>query len=326
MPKVVLVTGGTGFVGSHLLQLLSVSEPDVSLVAWRRPATPGRPTAVRPRRNYGNESRISWREVDLLSTADVRRAVDKDRPNVIYHCAAVAGVQNSWRNTLPALEGNVRGTDHLLRALQNSGVGTRILIPGSALVYRPSGSATAEDDELGPVSPYGLSKLAQEMLGQRYAEEGLHVILTRSFTHIGPGQDVSYAASSFACQVARIEAQQSAPVIKVGFLGAKRDLTDVRDTVRAYLELMNRGTAGQPYNVCSGHAHEMAAVLDGLIRQARVPVQVEVDESRLRPSDNPLLLGDPTRLRSEVGWTPSISLRETLGDLLDYWRTQLSQP
>ena len=170
------------------------------------------------------------------------------------------------------------------------------------------------------MSPYGLSKLAQEMLGQRFADKGLNVLLTRSFNHLGPGQDPSYAASSFANQIARIEASEAEPVIHVGSLDARRDLTDVRDTVRAYQSLMARGVSGRAYNVCSGQAYRIGDVLEELLRQARVTVRVQVDSSRLRPHDNPLLIGDPSRIHREVGWQHRIPLRDTLRDLLDYWR------
>ena len=146
------------------------------------------------------------------------------------------------------------------------------------------------------------------------------MLLARAFTHIGPGQDLSYAASSFAHQVARIEAGQHQPVINVGYLDARRDLTDVRDTVGAYQALMARAVPGRAYNVCTGRAPQIRDVLDGLQRHATVEVRVQVDPSRLRPQDNPLLLGDPTRIANEIGWCPKIPLEQTLLELLDYWR------
>ena len=172
-------------------------------------------------------------------------------------------------NVVPTLEGNVRATDNLLSALRSLEPRPRVLIPGSALVYRPAAHAITEDDELGPVSPYAVSKLAQEMLAQQHVAEGADVVLTRSFTHVGPGQEPSYAASSFAEQIAHIEAGDREPVLKVGFLGAVRDLLDVRDTIRAYVALMKHGAAGRPYNVCSGQARAIGDVLDELLRLAR---------------------------------------------------------
>ena len=320
MSNRVLVTGAAGFVGGHLLRALTTDGPAPTVAAWRRPshgragpspATPSGPDDV---------PGVRWQDVDLLDRAGVAESIHEIRPTQIYHCAGVASVHGSWNQTLATLEGNVRGTDNLLHAVASAGIASRVLVPGSALVYRPSDRAIRETDPLGPVSPYGLSKLAQEMLAQRYAEEGLAVLLTRSFTHIGPGQAAAYAASSFARQIAEIEAGRSDPVIKVGALDARRDLTDVRDTVKAYLALMERGKPGRHYNVCSGLAHRIGEVLDGLMALATVPVHVDTDGSRLRPSDNLLLLGDPTRLASEIGWEPHIPLTQTLKDLLAFWR------
>ena len=223
------------------------------------------------------------------------------------------------------LRGNVTGTEHLLAALGRLPVPPRVLIPGSALVYRPSTAALGEAAPLGPVSPYGASKLEQERVGlEAFREDGLAVVITRSFTHIGPGQAPGYAASSFAEQIARIEAGRAEPVLSVGNLEARRDLTDVRDTVRAYRALMARGTPGRPYNVCSGAAHRIGDVLDALLALARVPVTVRRDPARLRPSDNPVLLGDRSRITAELGWEPRRPLPETLSDLLDYWRGVLA--
>ncbi len=317
MPNTVLITGAAGFVGTHLLQLLSTTDPPSSIVAWRRPQRADRSAPPRP---SGERSNVRWRTVDLLDRDDVTAAVEDCRPTAVYHLAGVAGVHSSWKNNLATLAGNVRGTQHLIDALECARRDVRLLIPGSALVYRPSLVAISEDDPLGPVSPYGLSKLAQEMLGQHASRGRLEVLLTRSFTHVGPGQEPTYAASSFAYQIARIERGDQAPVINVGFLGAKRDLTDVRDTVRAYVALMASGVAGLPYNVCTGQPSTMEHVLARLSMQARVPVGRETNEGRLRPNDNLLLFGDPSRIHAQTGWRAKIPLDRTLRDLLNYWR------
>lgn len=310
---VVLVTGAAGFVGRHLLHALAVANRSKSIFAWRRPSSTPSNT---DRDSLGTQ----WQEIDLLKDEVVRKTILELKPTRIYHCAGAASVHDSWSRTLSSLEGNILATNNLLRAVSSTGIQCRILITGSALVYRPSDRAIDENAPVGPVSPYGLSKLGQEMLGQQYVEDGLQILLPRSFTHIGPGQSASYAASSFAQQIARIEINKAPPVIKVGALDAKRDLTDVRDTVRAYMMLMDHGKTGRHYNVCSGHAYQIRHVLDRLIDLAKVPVTVTVDESRLRPSDNPLLLGDPMRIKNEMGWNPQIPLQKTLKDLLEHWR------
>ena len=323
MSDTILVTGAAGFVGSHLLTLLDRTNPaGTTLVAWRRHATFRGPAIPSPPRPTPAGDRVRWREVDLLDSTAVTQALSDTRPTQVYHCGGVANVEGSWANSYATLRANVLGTEHLLTALRDHRTPTRMLIPGSALVYRPSASAIAETAPLGPVSPYGLSKLAQEMLGLAAArQDSMTVLISRSFTHVGPGQALSYAASSFAEQIARIESGQTEPVLSVGNLEARRDLTDVRDTVRAYQLLMAGGTSATPYNVCSGTAHQVQDVLDGLLAKTTVDVSIRNDPARMRPSDNPLLLGDRSKITREVAWSPEIPLSQTLSDLLDYWRS-----
>jgi GDP-4-dehydro-6-deoxy-D-mannose reductase len=293
----VLVTGAGGFAGSHLCDLLSGSG---DVVGWRR------------------------HDVDLLDGPAVTRALEKLRPSAVFHCAGFAHVGQSWNDTREALATNVLGTHHLLSGLRTAGVSARILLPGSSYVYRPSPNALSEDDPIGPSSPYAISKLAQEMLGRRSIEEdGQQVFVTRSFNHIGPRQTPTFAASAFAKQIALIEQGRVAPVIEVGNLDARRDLTDVRDTVRAYRDILERGRVGVVYNVCSGTEHSIRNLLDGLVALSRAPVHIRVDPERYRPNDTPLMLGNPGRVFKDTGWTPVIPLEETLFDLLTYWRKEV---
>lgn len=320
MAERVLVTGAAGFAGSHLLALLLAERVAPQVVGWRRPQGEG--VEPRPAARTRDE-RVAWQDVDVLDRDTVDRAIAELQPRQVYHFAGAAAVAGSWNNRAETLRTNTLGTESLLAAVQRHSPAARVLLPGSALVYRPHEGPLDENGAIGPVSPYGVSKLAQEMLAARYAADGLAVIRTRSFTHCGPGQDPSYAASSFAQQIARIEAGGAEPTLRVGDLSAHRDLLDVRDTVRAYHALMQRGVPGAIYNVCSGSAHCMRDVLAALLARARVPIEVRVDPARLRPSDYPLLLGDRRRITAEVGWEPRIGLDETLGDLLDDWRSRL---
>ena len=318
MAQTIVVTGAAGFVGHHLLDLLHRSDPNNRILAWRRSSADD---PKRPPRPLPDSDRIDWRTVNLLDRPSVERELKDTPPDQVYHCAGVANVGGSWSNNTPTLAGNLLGTEYLIAGLRTHATEARVLIPGSALVYRPSTSAIDESSPLGPVSPYGLSKLAQEMLGMAAVkQDGLHVVITRSFTHVGPGQALFYAASSFAEQLARIEAGLCPPMLSVGNLEARRDLTDVRDTVLAYQLLMANGVAGAPYNVCSGTAHPIQAVLDGLLAQTTVDVTVREDPARTRPSDNPLLLGAAGRLSRQTGWHPTIPFERTLTDILNYWR------
>lgn len=312
MPATILVTGAGGFAGSHLLELLAGD--DVAIVAWHRPG--GAPPAAGPS--------VRWEAVDLLDRSAVREAIARTRPSVVYHCAAAAHVGRAWDSTESTLAVNVLGTHHLCDALRREQLRVQFLIPSSAMIYRPSSDAITEDDPLVPPNPYGLSKLAQELLALRSIRDGIDVRVARAFNHIGPRQDPFFAASGFARRIADIEGGRWAPEISVGNLDAQRDLTDVRDTVRAYRLILERGVAGRPYNVCSGRAVTIRHLLNLLIARARCPVTVKVDPARYRPNDNPILLGDPSRLREELEWTPEIPLERTVDDLLEYWRGKAS--
>ena len=306
----ILVTGAAGFAGSHLLDLLAADGGD--LVAWRRPG--GKP----PRR----VERVTWDAVDLLDRAATFAAIARWRPRAVYHCAAAAHVGQAWEHSADTFAVNVRGTHHLLEAVRRASVGAVVLITSSAMVYQPSNEAIREDHALVPPNPYGLSKLAQELLALRAIGDAGDIRIARAFNHVGPRQDPSFAISGFARQIAEIEAGGRAPEIVVGNLDARREVTDVRDTVRAYRAVVDRGARGRPYNVSSGCAHAVGEILERLTAKARVRVDVRVDPGRLRPNDVPLLVGDPTRIREELGWTPTIPLDRTLDDVLEYWRSQ----
>ena len=215
----------------------------------------------------------------------------------------------------------VTPTKATLDAVRVRRIPARILVTGSAMVYKPSGEALDERAPIGTVNPYALSKLAQEQVAVRaHDEDGLDTVVVRAFNHIGPRQHPSFFASSFARQIAQIEAGLAPPRMLVGNLEAKRDLTDVRDTVRAYIALMARGQSGAVYNVCSGVAGRIGDILDRLHALARVPIEVGTDPALLRPSDTPVVLGSHARLTRDTGWRPTIGLDTTLADLLDAWR------
>ena len=305
-----LVTGATGFAGGHLVEHLLGHTPRVA--AWGH--TGGRDLPA------GADPRVDWSAVDINHSDAVVRALDTLRPSAIYHCAGVADVHGTWAASARALRVNVMGTHTLLTAVERLGLDVPILVTGSALVYGTSAGTLTEDSVVAPSSPYGVSKLAQEMTAD--LSPG-HVILARPFNHAGPRQAAAYVTSSFARQIAEAESGVREPVLSVGNLDARRDITDVRDTVRAYRLLVERGRPHQPYNVCRGEAFRVGDLLEWLIRQAQVRIEVKTDPARLRPNDNPVVLGDPGRLTRDTGWTPTIAIDETLRDLLGYWRHQL---
>ena len=308
----ILITGAAGFAGSHLLDLLSRDGADI--VAWHRPgASPARAGA-----------RTTWEGVDLLDRRMVADAVRRRPPGAVYHFAGEAHVGRAWDETAPAFAINVRGTHFLLEALREVSRTVPILVPSSSMIYQPAGEPLTEDHPLRPSSPYGVSKLAQELLAIRACRDGTATRIARAFNHVGPRQNPSFSASGFAKQIAEIEAGRREPEMAVGNLEAKRDVTDVRDTVRAYRAILERGQTARPYNVCSGRAVVIGDLVEQLVARSRVRVRIRVDEARLRPNDLPIVEGDATRIREELGWTPQIPLERTLDDLLEYWRSQIS--
>ena len=311
----IVVTGANGFVGRHLLRALS-DRDDASLIAWhRQPGGSNRTAEVVP-------SRV----VDILDRDAVRRAIAEDRPAQLFHLAGAPHVGDSWRNLLPTLQVNVLGTQHLLDAVRREHPECRVLVVTSGMIYSPGPDALDEAAPLVPSSPYGVSKLAQDQLARLTAiQDGLDVVVARPFNHIGPGQDPSFAIASFCRQLALIETGVMPAEMRVGNLDARRDLTDVRDVVAAYLRIMDQGEAATAYNVCSGVAHRIGDLLDTLRTMARVPIRTSTDPDRMRPSDIPVLLGDATRLSQALGWSPAIPIVTTLADTLAWWRAEVTR-
>jgi GDP-4-dehydro-6-deoxy-D-mannose reductase len=295
----IVITGATGFVGAHLARLLH-EDAGTEIHGW------------------------SSRSVNLLNAAVVDEAIARDKPAEVYHLAGASHVGESWQHSTEHLQIHVMGTHHLLEALRRHAPGCRVVIVSSGMVYRPQAEPLTEESPLGPGSPYALSKVAEEQLAlQAAAQDGLQLILARPFNHIGPGQSPRFAPPNFAKQIAEIEAGAT-PTITIGNLDTRRDFTDVRDVVKAYVAMMARGSSGRIYNVCSGVATPIRAILDELLAMSRVSVKIEQDPARLRPNDVPSMAGSAARLAADTGWRPEIPLRETLADTLNDWRARVA--
>jgi GDP-4-dehydro-6-deoxy-D-mannose reductase len=307
--RCVLVTGAAGFVGSHLIELLE--REDAQVIAWLRPGTEPLVTG----------SRTIWHAVELHDREAVASALSAFQPSEIYHLAGVPHVGDSWAHVHETFAGNVLGTHHLFEGLRRNKLAPRVLITSTAFVYAPQNRAITERDVVRPNSPYGTSKLAQEMLAKRaWEDDGIPTLIARSFNHVGPRQSPSFVASSIAKQIAEIESGRRAASLMMGNMESRRDLMDVRDTVRAYQSMMASAKPGVPYNVCSGVPTAINQLVELMRSKARVPITIEQDPSRMRPSDTPVVVGDCSRLRADTGWTPHIPFSQTLEDLLSYWR------
>ncbi|HIC94455.1 MAG TPA: SDR family oxidoreductase [Anaerolineae bacterium] len=314
-----LITGIAGFAGSHLAEyLLAHTDLEVCGVIHRRDDN------IAHLRDRLMLFRGDLRDYDFVSSVLART-----RPDLIFHLAAQAFVPASWRDPWDTLESNIRSQLNVLRAAVELGLEAKVLVVGSNEEYglvRPEDLPLRETAPLRPDNPYGVSKVAQDMLGLQYRlSHGLHTVRVRPFNHIGPRQSERFVASAFAKQIAEVEANLRPPVIRVGNLSAKRDFTDVRDVVRAYWLILNRGEPGEVYNIGSGVPRSIRELLDILLGLSKVEISVKQDPSRLRPSDVPISYCDFTKLRERTGWQPTIPFEESLRDVLNYWRQKIGK-
>jgi GDP-4-dehydro-6-deoxy-D-mannose reductase len=266
-------------------------------------------------------------EADLEDPTQAAVAVEEARPDRIFHLAGQSSVHRSWDDPGATLRANVLGIVNVLDAARRLGLRPAALVVGSADEYGPASpeeQPLRESAPLRPASPYAVSKVAQAALALLYGPAGgMRVVVTRTFPHTGPGRGEAFAESSFARQIAEIEAGRRPAVVEVGNLDAVRDFADVRDVVRAYDLLIENGEPGEVYNVCTGRGRRIGELLDALVALSTVRVDVRVDAARLRAADVSVLVGDPSKLRSATGWQPRIPLEQTLRDLLEDWRARV---
>jgi GDP-4-dehydro-6-deoxy-D-mannose reductase len=311
----VLITGIAGFVGSYLAELLSKKADEVLGICL-----PGesRTNIEKIKRN------LHLFDCDITNFDQLSRLVKRIKPDQIYHLAALSSVGESFSHPLKTIQTNISGTLNLLevsRGLKNQ---VKILVAGSSDMYgkvSPKEVPITEKRPLLPVSPYGMSKAACDLLAYQYfSSYGLFVIRARAFNHTGPRQNTGFVIPDFASQIARIEAGNLSPVLKVGNLSSQRDISDVRDVVKAYASLMSRGKAGEAYNVCSQKAYSIKEMLKVLLGLSKKKIEVKTDEKKNRPAEIPILKGDNSKIRKVTGWRSEIPFKQTLKDTLNYWR------
>ncbi|MHB8093448.1 MAG: GDP-mannose 4,6-dehydratase [Candidatus Aminicenantales bacterium] len=313
----VLITGITGFAGSHLAEYILANHPDVEIdgiVRWRS----------RMDNIVGILDKVHLVEADLKDMVSLRAALAESKPDRIFHLAAQSFVPTSWKCPAETFAINAIGQINLFESILALDLKPRVQIAGSSEEYGQVFSneiPMKETNPLRPLSPYAVSKVSQDLLAfQYYKSYGLRAVRTRGFNHTGPRRGDVFVTSSFAKQIAEIEKKKRPPVINVGNLEAKRDFTDVRDMVRAYWLSLEKGIEGDVYNIGSGQAYSMQELLDLLMSLSRTKMEVRVDPERLRPSDVPVLLADSSKFRTLTGWQPRIPFKQTILDLLNYWR------
>lgn len=306
----ILITGATGFVGTHLIDYLSATGHQ--LFGF------GRATSLAPR--LANQ--VNYYSGDVCDQKVVEQLLKRIKPDIIFHLAAVLKSNNV--NTF--YEVNVKGTVALFEAVRAVGVGAKVLVTSSSAVYGPGEGEqpVTEQSKLQPLTHYAISKTAQEAVALSYhLAYKLDVICTRTFNLIGPGQPLELACSAFAYQIALAELRREPVTMATGSLHSRRDFVDVRDAVRAYELLVHKGTPGQVYNVCQESAVSIQYCLEVLIEMAQVSIRTSVDPTRLQSHDVPIQVGNAAKLREQTGWKPIISLQKSLTDLLEDWRNKL---
>ncbi len=312
--KKALVIGAAGFVGGYLLDCLK-DEFGMEVYGTKIVS-----------QTYAREGAKIF-DLDILDKGAILELFNQVQPDYVFHLAAQSSVSVSWKNPQLTVDVNIKGSLNALEALREYGKNPRTILIGSGEEYGVSGAdkgAIGEETLPKPVNIYAATKACQNMLGAIYAKAyGLDVLSVRAFNHIGPGQADTFVVSDFCKQVAEIEAGKKEPVIYVGNLEALRDFTDVRDVVRAYALLSQSGRAGQTYNVGSGSAVKIKTLLDKILSRSTVKIEARVDQSKMRPVDTPKIEADISKIKTEIGWQPKLSVDDTIADVLDWWRKRV---
>ena len=315
--KNILITGISGFAGSFLAEYLVSQNKGKISGTYLEEASLGNIENVK--------TKVNLFKLNLTEEKKVFDTLREAKPDFIFHLAALTSPKASFDNPFETIQNNVKAQLNLLEAVRKlEFLNTRILIASSAEVYgivEKKDLPIDEDTKLMPASPYAVSKITQDFLALQYfLSYGIKVIRIRPFNHIGPRQSPSFVISAFAKKIAEIEKGKTDDVLFVGNLGSKRDFTDVRDMVAAYGLAVEKCRWGEVYNIGSGKSYTISQVLDKMLSLSRKKIKIRVDESLIRPSDNPDLLCDRTKFTNLTGWKPEILIDKTLKDTLDYWR------
>jgi len=314
---VYLITGANGFCGRHLANMLVADKDDVVYGISRR--IPDDLIAEHPH--------VKYEQCNLLDHTSVFNILKRIKPECVFHLAAESSVASSWKSPINILTNNITSQVNIFEAIRELELSCRIVIACSSEEYgliKESDLPVNENCCFNPLSTYAVSKVSQDMLAyQYYKSYNMDIVRVRAFNLTGPGQSPNYALSSFAKQIADIEKGLIRNTLSVGNLNVKRDYTDVRDAMKAYHQIALKAKPGSVYNLCSGKAHSLRDLLGILVSLSMEHFNIEVDEMRFRPSDLPVMLGDNTKIKTEIGWAPKIDIHDTLNDLLNYWRVNI---
>lgn len=316
MSKKIFITGASGFAGKYLVKELLAS-PDIEIFGTYHSQSGSESLAsISPK--------INLVQLDLMDNLAVGKALKDINPDQIYHLAALSSAKQSFEEPQRVITNNIVSELNLLESIKNMNLKTRTMIISSAEVYGIIDHKDIPVDEetpLRPANPYAVSKITQDFLGLQYnISYGLDIVRIRPFNHIGPGQTDRFSTAEFAKKIAEIEIGKREPILTVGNLEAKRDFTDVKDMIKAYVLLMEKGKSGDVYNIGSGKSYKMSDVLNMLLSFSKSKIKVETDPKLFRASDNPELVCDNTKIFKLTGWQPKIPLEKSLREILDYWR------
>lgn len=308
-----LVIGAAGFVGNYLIDEMFACGMEIFATKL-------------PHEKLDNEHAAIY-DLDIMQKEDIVSLLFELRPDYIFHLAAQSSVGLAWKNPGLTVDVNIKGSLNLLDAVRELDYKPRVLLIGSGEEYghiRQDETPIKETNLLRPGNIYAATKACQNMIGSIYSQAyGMELMMVRAFNHIGPGQAPLFVVSDFCKQVAEIEKGLREPVMKVGNLSAKRDFTDVRDVVKAYVRLISCGISGETYNVGSGNARAIQDILGLIVSMSDHEIKVEVDPNKLRPVDVPIIEADIRKINELTGWKPSIPLEQTINETLDYWRANV---
>jgi GDP-4-dehydro-6-deoxy-D-mannose reductase len=307
----VLVTGATGFAGSHLMDVVRKQD---GVEAYGTSAHASDVDHIVP--------------IDLTEADAVERLLEDTKPDVIYHLAAFASPAESFKRPVEAINSTLEMQVNIYESCLKLGIHPRVVVVSSGQIYGRAEASQLPLKETNPLdfaSPYAVAKVGQENLASLYGKRGIESVVARPFNHIGPRQQPGFLISDLSKQIAELESAPGDAKMRVGNLASKRDFTDARDIVRAYTLLAEKGVAGEVYNVCTGTSRSGQEMLDMLLKLSHKQIETEPDPERMRPADIPDLYGDASKIKRDTGWEPQIPLEQTLADTLEYWRQQIGR-